>query len=112
MRDEPMSFSRFEESAVDSKVEEADLLVTSRGFFASLWGTVNGLLGTGGRTSAPTVRSGQGESRQDRKLIREDRTCLTVPTWLDVRRPECRHRRERKKRQMVERYLRKVDCAR
>ncbi len=47
MRDEPMSSSRSEESAVDSKVEDADPLVTGRGFFASLWGTVNGLLGTG-----------------------------------------------------------------
>lgn len=51
MRGEPMSSSRSEESVVDSKVEEADLLVTSRGFFARLWGTVNGLLGTGSRTS-------------------------------------------------------------
>lgn len=51
IREEPMSSSQFEESAVDSKVEEAGPLVTSRGFFAGLWGTVNGLLGTGSRTS-------------------------------------------------------------
>ena len=51
MREEPMSSSRSEESAVDSKAEEAGLLVTSRGFFAGLWVTVNGLLGTGSRTS-------------------------------------------------------------
>ncbi|MCH8241095.1 MAG: hypothetical protein IH897_00635 [Planctomycetes bacterium] len=46
-----MSSSRSEESAGDSKVEDADPLVTSRGFFAGLWVTVNGLLGTGSRTS-------------------------------------------------------------
>ena len=51
MREEPMSSSRSEESAVDSKAEEAGPLVTSRGFFAGLWVTVNGLLGTGSRTS-------------------------------------------------------------
>ena len=43
----PLSSSRSEESAVDSRVEDADPLVTSRGFFASLWGTVSGQLGTG-----------------------------------------------------------------
>lgn len=42
-----MSSYRSEELAVKSKVEEVDPLVTSRGFFARLWGTVNGLLGTG-----------------------------------------------------------------
>lgn len=46
-----MSSSRSDESAVDSKVEEADPLVVSRGFFAGPWGTVNGLWLTDSRTS-------------------------------------------------------------
>lgn len=58
MRDEPMSSSRSEESAVDSKVEDADPLVTGRGFFASLWGTVNGLLGTGSGASGTDGQEG------------------------------------------------------
>ncbi|MCH7994235.1 MAG: tandem-95 repeat protein [Planctomycetes bacterium] len=61
VREEPMSSSPFAESAVDSKEEEASPLETNRGFFASLWGAVNGLLGTGSRTSGT---DSQGRTRR------------------------------------------------